>query len=139
MKKEQGTVVGPHTVNHQRSNCNRINHGNLTFYKASQPFRKHPKEAKVLCEVLQQPFNLFLLQRPVPGSGVTCTCTYPGHCQEEVSGGLGPLSRRAVGLHFGRQNHLKYLQSKLFTTLISKINALIWHRRHPSVSNDFNH
>lgn len=130
---EKRTVVGPHTVNHQHSNCN------ITVIWL---FTKRPNLSenipKVLCEVLQQPFNLFL-QRPVPGSGVTCTCTYPGHCQEEVSGGLGPLSRRAVGLHFGRQNHLKYLQSKLFTTLISKINALIWHRRHPSVSNDFNH
>lgn len=68
-----------------------------------------------------------------------CNCTYPGHGEDQVSRGLGPLSRRAVGLHFSRQNHLKYLQSKLFITLISKINVLIWHRRCPSVSNDFNH
>lgn len=66
-------------------------------------------------------------------------CTYPGHSEDQVSRGLGPQSSGAVRLHFSRQNYLKYLQSELFITLISKINAPIWHWRCPSVWNDFNH
>lgn len=60
-----------------------------------------------------------------------CHCSYPGHGEDQVSGGLGPLSRRTVGLHFSGQDYLKYLQSKLFTTLISTMNVLIWPRPRP--------
>lgn len=68
---------------------------------------------------------------PVLYLAQVCQRTYPGHGEDQVSGGLGPLSRRAVGLHFSRQDDLKYLQSKLFITLISEINALIWQRCRP--------
>lgn len=36
--------------------------------------------------------------------------TYKRHGEEQVSAGLGPLSRRAVGLHFGRKQQLEDLQ-----------------------------